>query len=272
MSLPARIRRSLRRPLILPLFLVFALVTGETYADPAPKGFSYKMFYWVGSNTYETFTSRSMDLVLRKAGKLAYEQTISQGYTPAGNAVCNTNSYRHYYLPISEDGNGHGIHCNVPIVPTPTFSGPTLHQFGWWLTSTDPNKEDCNEAVGNPCDPASGKKYEDTIDYQGGATRIQLSRHYRSDQDNSDTLGLNWTHTLERRLLIDSSGTISSAARGDGRVFSYYYSYSNGTWNPDSDISHRLSPTTDGYKLESRDGTFETYDSTGRLVSKNLFA
>jgi len=117
--------------------------------------------------------------------------------------------------------------------------------------------------VGNPCDPSIGNKFAGENDYVGiGSFPLTFARFYNS---RSATLGGLWTHTFDRYIV--SSGANSVAAlRPDGKTF--IFTFTDPSWIPDGDVTDKLEPLANGWKLTASDGdVVEVYGTNGRLTS-----
>jgi len=133
----------------------------------------------------------------------------------------------------------------------------------------NPNKEmgcsgDPNRSAGNPCDAATGEKYEVARDYAGGDGVPSLSRHYNSAETQDVGLGVGWTSNLHKRLEIAGTGTEMIVRRADGRGEPATTS-GGGAWQFDPDSKLDIVQDISGYTVSRRDGGIEQYDIGGRL-------
>ncbi len=135
----------------------------------------------------------------------------------------------------------------------------------------DPQKEkalgaNCN-LVGNPCNPATGNKYQSENDYPGNAGTVRFVRHYNSqlNQDLGFGLGFGWLSTFHKRLEIYSGGVQVRHSDGRGEPFTLSTS---GLWQSDPDSQLALTQDTTGYTLTRSDNSTERYDLNGRLASE----
>jgi RHS repeat-associated protein len=80
-----------------------------------------------------------------------------------------------------------------------------------------PNCTCPNPSFGNPCDPATGNKYESATDLI--APGIRFTRHYNSATlDAWPGLGIGWTHAYKAHLQVNpSGGAVSGMVRPDGK-------------------------------------------------------
>ena len=125
------------------------------------------------------------------------------------------------------------------------------------------------ECKGNPCNPASGNKFEVESDYRDADGTLMFTRIYNSFVSASTeiiTVDLgtqrHWSARLNRTIRVNANGTISSAAvrRADGKIF--YFTNYGGLWTPDADIHDFLAPTATGWNYTKPDGSRETYENT----------
>ncbi|MFN8990496.1 MAG: DUF6531 domain-containing protein, partial [Betaproteobacteria bacterium] len=129
--------------------------------------------------------------------------------------------------------------------------------------------------MGNPCDPGTGNKYEEEVDYEAsGPFPLRFVRTYNSvalETGSDGSLGPGWQSNHHGRLVSVSagaSGTTSTWAfltRSDGAGLSYRL---DGTqWRQDPDINGSLERLSDGWRLRDGDDTVVRYDYSGRVVS-----
>lgn len=137
--------------------------------------------------------------------------------------------------------------------------------------------------VGNPCDPATGNKFQTEADFAapGG---LEFKRYYNSmPQSASPVLG-GWRHSYSRSLEVftveydDGESIIQTeysvkAHRADGKIYQFYLSDLSGNeWVADADIVDRLERQLDGggvvtgWRYITQDDSVETYDAEGRLL------
>jgi len=96
-----------------------------------------------------------------------------------------------------------------PVVGSPYEDIPTEKELG-----CSPN------LVGNPCNAATGNKFQTEVDYQGaGLMPLSLTRFYNSLDDRSTAFGFKWRSNFDRRLEF-LNGTII-AHRINGKRYTY---------------------------------------------------
>ncbi len=93
------------------------------------------------------------------------------------------------------------------------------------------NNKDTAE-VGNPCNAATGNKYEIEVDYVSPHGAISFVRHYNSQFGVDLGLGTGWTTSHHRRLEI-AANTIY-VRRGDGRAEAFTNSAKGWQGDPDT--------------------------------------
>lgn len=121
------------------------------------------------------------------------------------------------------------------------------------------------ELAGNPCNIASGNKYQREIDRPGGLGQLPIVRHYNSLRDDVDVgLGYGWTANFLTRL--EPVGADLRVRRADGRA----YRFSNGSvgWQADPDVQTRLFDDGAGYLVVTPDEREQRYAADGRLLSE----
>ena len=126
-----------------------------------------------------------------------------------------------------------------------------------------------SSSCANPVNTATGDKWQLERDYEG--VGIALARYYHSiPLDSSHGIGAGWSHSYSASLIFyPVTGDFSGALRPSGQSVSFY---SDGTGHYESDDGSGLevSQAASGlWNLTRNDGTIETYDPNGRLLSVN---
>jgi len=145
-------------------------------------------------------------------------------------------------------------------------------------------------AVGNPCNAATGNKYEHEIDYSGDSTTaLHLERYYNSITAPVGLFGAKWRSNFDRRVVVFDvtttkeyqfpdddtmqrlqmqEPTIRSVAleRPDGKTY-WFSQWGVGHWLSEPDIDGTLSKTPSGWTYSTRDGVTESFDLSGRLTA-----
>jgi YD repeat-containing protein len=141
----------------------------------------------------------------------------------------------------------------------------------------DPNKNSgCSpNGIGNPCNAATGNKYQIEQDFVGeGLFPLSFARYYNSKSTRRSALGFKWTSNYSRRLSASSGGArpFVVAERPDGRIL--YFNLIGKAWKGDPDVADRVMQTLDasgnpaGWRYTSApDDEEETYDATGKLIA-----
>lgn len=137
----------------------------------------------------------------------------------------------------------------------------------------DKKKNDCDTeaVVGNPCSAGKRNKKATEIDYSGpGLIYKRTYNSFSMDEARLEHLsGSNWRGAYDYSLTLNSQSNTQLATatlkRPDGTVI--HFALTNGQYVSDSDITNRLEQTPTGWSHTLRDGTIETYDTAGRLLS-----
>ena len=155
------------------------------------------------------------------------------------------------YPPIDEP-DGDGDECN-PNYPT---------QVNQPKNQGDPDCNDC----GDPINFAIGSVYEKETDYAAvGPFPLVLTRYYNSaDSTGVHKFGQKWRGSYGRSL-VQTSATVATATRDDGKVFTF--TLISSVWKPDADVNFRLTQTGSGWSLVTDQDETETYDASGHLTS-----
>lgn len=195
------------------------------------------------------------------------------------NGTCNID-----VLPCGRWASG----CGIVYAPCPAgyeyYNGPQCRLIPPRSPQpdVDPGKTigEPQACVGNPCDPATGNKYEVEVDYVGsGPFPLRFVRYYNSlDWDYfrqspavRGRLGPNWRTNYDRSAL-DFSGagqTWATVRRGDGRRV--YFRLLQGAWERDPDVMLALQRATvssgERWSVRNERDEIELYDLAGRLLS-----
>jgi YD repeat-containing protein len=136
-------------------------------------------------------------------------------------------------------------------------------------TIPSPNKNcGCSGDVmkGNPCNAASGNKFQTEIDLTSVDGSIPIIRYYNSQLMLDLGFGVGWTSSiLGKRLYINPTDV--QVLRADGRGESFVCN--GGVCQGDTDTRIALTQDANGYTLTTiGDGAVERYDTAGKLVTE----
>lgn len=170
-------------------------------------------------------------------------------------------------------GNNYGLWCPDGYRIYDTHSGVCAPDGPFAPKTNGPQCK--NDSIlprfGNPCNAATGNKYESETDYAGsGPFPLIFQRNYNSilteQSSNGKPLKTNWRNTYDRSLLLtEGSITTIVARRPDGKVFNF--TLNNGEFKSDTDVTDRLEQVPTGWTYTMRDGTVEKYGSNSALLS-----
>ena len=127
--------------------------------------------------------------------------------------------------------------------------------------------------LGNPVNISTGNKFEDETDFEGlGSFPLTFHRYYNSASFGGDvTLGVQWTHTFSRSLVLQSS-TEAKLFRDDGEI--RYFNKCGSLWcaTPD-EVGSLLEFTAGngaitGWQYTDENQIVEVYNSDGTLRSE----
>lgn len=193
------------------------------------------------------------------------------GYIIRANALCSsgatpTNGYYYFTQNCSPESkpNYYTNRCEPICLASQTLDPTTnqCHTAYQFPSKTIGSPQLC---VGNPCDPATGNKYQAETDFGSDAVGLNFTRHYNSGAGNvNGPLGYGWTHQLAPNLEI-LIGKIF-VHQVDGRA--EWFTSSNGLWQGDADSLLRLTQDASGYTLTDQLGVVERYNTSGRIVSR----
>lgn len=128
-------------------------------------------------------------------------------------------------------------------------------------------------SLGNPCDPATGNKYQTEVDYGDSGTGLHITRTYNSALtrglrgDWDSPFGIGWRSNLTRYLHIRGNTIIVRA--GDGRGEQWSYDDAGEQWRGDSDSDYRLVAQAGNYLLTSGNGNTDRYDASGKILESS---
>lgn len=131
------------------------------------------------------------------------------------------------------------------------------------ITSTK-NLGEPKQCVGNPCNPATGNKYQSEIDYRNPDNRLTFTRSYNSGASKDIGLGFGWGTNAGAYLEIN--GTTLTVWRGDGRG-ERFSKNASGVWRGDTDSELILTEDSTGFTLTFADGAAERYGLSGKLLT-----
>lgn len=162
--------------------------------------------------------------------------------------------WREYFYPVPA--------CEAGQTFEPPYPGTCVGGSG----PTSNKKLGCSgSGVGNPCDAATGNKYQVESDYRSGDELLTFARHYNSQFEADVGLGMGWTSTFHRQLEIDGTDIIISQTTGRSEPFTCTGS---GPCSGDPDTKLLLDQDATGYTLTLADSASERYDLNGRLVAE----
>ncbi len=130
------------------------------------------------------------------------------------------------------------------------------------IDTVDANKDDGHGCVGNPCNPATGNKYQSEPDIING---LDFVRSYNSRNLFDRGIGKGWRHSFQKRLAVSSNNFIKVVSE-KGKGESWYRSASG--WRGDLETKLLLVDTADGFMVTRENGDVENYHSFGRLLSE----
>ncbi|GEM_PF-973907 len=122
------------------------------------------------------------------------------------------------------------------------------------------------QCTGNPCDPATGNKYQNETDFQAGEGLASFTRNYNSQLSKDVSFGFGWTALTLKRLEISGTNIQVRYDTGKGEPFSC--PSGTGTCSGNADTTLTLTKDASGYTLTRRNGATERYDTSGRLLTE----
>jgi RHS repeat-associated protein len=120
--------------------------------------------------------------------------------------------------------------------------------------------------VSNPCDAATGNKYQPETDFDGREGINSFTRNYNSQLGKDLGFGFGWTTFSSKRLEVFGSNVQVRYDTGRGEPFTCPSSSGACTGNADTTLT--LAKDAGGYTLTHRSSATERYDTNGRLLSE----
>lgn len=172
---------------------------------------------------------------------------------------------------------GANLHCAAGAVPSDWATGGCARP-----PENEGGLQRCNTYVGNPINVLTGSKFERVTDFSTeGPKPLGFTRYYNSQFVGVSELGAGWRSNFSRNFIIaGSSASIIRLIRGDGReaIFNkptssspyktaYWTSGSSMLAYPRNDVAWSLVKISTGWQFSDEDGTLETYDAAGKLIS-----
>lgn len=227
----------------------------------------------------------ALTLFFNSASVSAYavQYEVLSGTTPnfffyCAEPVGCLKQYIDYWNAQNPEHKFSGNTCTTPIADDPSHYGQGACYFydvslnrsilPYYLASIiekpfgPPRPGQC---AGNPCDTATGNKYQVEVDADGRGSNLGITRHYNSLLNQDVGLGMGWTFPFRKRLeIIGGSKVNVQPGNGHGEPFTCYSSVCTG----DADTQLQLTRDATGYTLTHRDKSSERYNLTGKIVSE----
>ncbi|MCU7937922.1 MAG: hypothetical protein KZQ64_04335 [gamma proteobacterium symbiont of Bathyaustriella thionipta] len=156
--------------------------------------------------------------------------------------------------------SGFGSRCGGGnhIVGTRYISGNPPLKSGTGCDCCDTQSNVPGTMDGNPCDAASGNKFQTEIDYKSSS--FNFVRYYNSLYATQSDLGNQWTHHYLGSLTI---GETIQVHRPNGKILKFINNAD--TWLSDADIKETLTPVGLNWEYKTNNDTIETYNDVGQL-------
>lgn len=217
---------------------------------------------------------------------LWYLNGTSQGWYESPQVACE-----HHYLfssfanytnptasPIGPSGNpsstGAEFCYGIPPDRDTTYVGP-IHpsecaafnpahpRYFLCLEEPDePDKDDGSGCIGNPCNPATGNKYQPETDFSGNG--LTFTRSYNSRNLAELGFGKGWRSNHQKKLLVATNSLTQVSGTGQGEP----WTKTAGVWQGDADSDVLITENAAGFQLLRANGVIEHYSLTGQLLSE----
>jgi len=118
-----------------------------------------------------------------------------------------------------------------------------------------------DNGAGNPCNVATGNKYQSETDFNNSS--LVFRRSYNSQNLVNLGLGMGWRHNYQRKLSVDGNTLIRISGNGRGEP----WIKNAGVWQGDADSDIAIVETSSGFELTRANNVVENYNSVGQLLS-----
>lgn len=119
-------------------------------------------------------------------------------------------------------------------------------------------------SVGNPCNAITGNKFQQETDYTNADPNLTIIRSFNSLQQTNSAFGVGWTSSFHRKLDIALSTV--TVRQSDGRAENFICP-TGGLCGGDTDSLLTVKRNISDYTVEMKNGTIETYNLNGQLIS-----
>lgn len=127
--------------------------------------------------------------------------------------------------------------------------------------------KDCpaqDTGFGNPCDAATGNKYQRETDYAASNIGLSVVRHYSSQSNFDLGFGKGWSMPFYKRLVIGTKKVRIYKGNGSSEGFVKR----NGSWIGSDEGILNFSEGSSSYTVTLPNGNTQLYSDTGLLISK----
>ena len=128
--------------------------------------------------------------------------------------------------------------------------------------TTDPDLE--SPGLGNPCNPATGNKYQTERDFTDNNGSLSVTRSYNSDFTIDLGFGQGWIVGFLKSLSVNDSEVF--VRRGSGRY--EIFTDNVGQWDGPAFTRFSLENNASGFIITKNRGDIETYNQDGKIVSE----
>ncbi len=147
------------------------------------------------------------------------------------------------------------------LCPAGTTQNPSTGLCDTNQTQKSTGKIGSCTGEGNPCDAATGNKFQTEIDHHSSS--LSFVRYYNSLHSTESSLGKQWTHSFLASLTIEP--TLIKINRPDGKVLEFIDD--NGQWAGDADITSTLTQIGGTWQYKTSNDSIETYNESGQLLT-----
>lgn len=236
--------------------LVTLLISFSVFASHATGPILYYYYTNPDDRTFTSIEAAASDAVTRYIGEGYYVLAYYQAPGIPEYSLYHTGGQYGTSAIIAHD---HASSCPVGQAPNPVTNVCEPIQI---IAEKNLGPPSCS--IGNPCNPATGNKYQTETDYRSPDGTLNFTRAYNSGAPQDRGLGVGWSTPARAQVEITSTRVI--AWRGDGRGERFTKDSTTGQWQGDADGTLRLTQDAAGYTLTHPDGADERYTLSGQLL------
>jgi YD repeat-containing protein len=116
--------------------------------------------------------------------------------------------------------------------------------------------------IGNPCDPATGNKFQREIDFK--VSDLSIERTYNSVHQRDGGFGVGWTMPFGKKIEVGATTLGVEKSNGVTEALTQ----KNGLWYGDQDTDFTIVENALGFLLTKPNGDIEQYNQQGLVIEE----